>query len=92
MGVTNWAHGLGTTPRVFGATLYCYSANAGFAVGNRVALTSGDGDGARQQTLFATSSNVSWSRQSDPTFVNATATGNAAFFNSQWYIYFYAAA
>jgi hypothetical protein len=92
MGVTNWAHGLGTTPRVFGATLYCYSAYAGFAVGNKIAMITADGDGARQQTLFATASNVSWSRQTDPVFVNAVATGNAAGSNSNFYIYFYAAA
>lgn len=90
LGLTNWAHGLGSTPRIFGATFYCTVANNGFNVGDRIAATSGDGDGARQQTLYATSTNVSWSRSSNPIFRNTPPSANFAIDNSQWNISFYA--
>lgn len=55
---TTWNHGLGTTPRRFGAFAVLTTDVNSTPAGTRIAITSSDGDGARQTTVYANSTVV----------------------------------
>jgi hypothetical protein len=54
----NWAHGLGSRPRQFGMFAVCTVSIAGIPVGTALAMASNDGDGGRQTSVYANSTNV----------------------------------
>jgi hypothetical protein len=56
----SWNHGLGTTPRRFGAFCVLTAFTAGTPVGTVFAITSSDGDGGRQNMVYANSTVVGW--------------------------------
>ena len=61
----SFSHGLGARPEKFGVFLEAASATYGFAVGDRVAAVSGDGDGARQVVVWANATTVNFKAPSN---------------------------
>ena len=55
---TSWNHGLGQVPQRFGAFAVITVETGGIPVGTVLAITSSDGDGARQTTIYANTSVV----------------------------------
>lgn len=56
----SWNHGLGSRPRRFGAVFVVIAEVSGTPVGTAYAISSSDGDGARQAGIYANASVVGY--------------------------------
>jgi hypothetical protein len=80
--VSTFTHGLGTLPKRFGAQAVVVGATCGFTVGDRIQLSTSDGDGARQATIWANTASVKYYAPADHVFrcpngTNTAITGTA---------------
>jgi hypothetical protein len=73
-----WLHGAGAMPKRFGAYLVAITANNGYSIGDRIALSAVDGDGARQEALYSNSTQIGWNSVNTQ-IIRADKTGTSNF-------------
>ena len=81
--VHSFAHGFWSVPKKFGAYGVVVTATCGFSVWDRIIITTQDGDGARQMSIYANTTNVSM-RASSNTVFECPNSANVSLTNSQF--------
>ena len=95
---TQWAHGLGVVPKMYGVYAVCVTANNGYAPGAKVLLpgttyTGAGGGSASYASIYADTSNVYFSYSSSGLLSFGTAGGGNVYqyiTPSDWLVMFYA--
>ena len=89
-GVVSVAHGLEATPKELECWIVCTTTDLGYSVGDVVALGgSRDGDGARNFTLYANSTNILFSRDASGLYIGDQSSSyeGAAITPARWSLY-----